>query len=161
MATSWKDFAAKHKLNLLLYSSKKSIFIHPFEKQWYYAMTMSVPPSICLSITPLSICSHYHIIMKFSGVITIDRRDVHTKGQGQRSKVKVLEVKTQQSCFTIIIEQWTASCKAIFLEYRCYIKHGGIITNLYLWNPWGMLLICWNAAVGVCGPWIRICNILC
>ena len=32
------------------------------------------------------------MIMKFSGVITIDKSDVHAKGQGQRSKVKVTEV---------------------------------------------------------------------
>ena len=33
--------------------------------------------------------------MKFSGVITNDQSDVHAKGQGQRAKVKVAEVKTQ------------------------------------------------------------------
>ena len=38
-------------------------------------------------------------------------------------------------------EQPTAGCIAIFLLY----KHGGIATNLNLWNPWGMLLICQNA----------------
>ena len=32
--------------------------------------------------------------MKFSVVITIDKSDVHAKGRGQRSKVKVTEVKT-------------------------------------------------------------------
>ena len=31
--------------------------------------------------------------MKFSGVITIDRRYVHAKGYGQRSKVKVTQAK--------------------------------------------------------------------
>ena len=34
-------------------------------------------------------------------------------------------------------EQPTAGCIAIFHKYCCYIKHGGIITNLNLWNPWG------------------------
>ena len=34
------------------------------------------------------------MIMKFSAVITIDKSDAHAKGQGQRSKVKVTEVKT-------------------------------------------------------------------
>ena len=34
-------------------------------------------------------------------------------------------------------EQPTAGCRAIFHKYVCYIKHGGIITNLNLWNPWG------------------------
>ena len=55
----------------------------------------SVRPSVCLSVTPFWLCSHHHIIMKFSGVITSDRSDVHAKGQGQRSKVKVTEVTTQ------------------------------------------------------------------
>ena len=32
--------------------------------------------------------------MKSSAVITIDKRDVHAKGQGQRSQVKAIEVKT-------------------------------------------------------------------
>ena len=51
---------------------------------------------VCLSVTPFSLCSHHHIITKFSGVITIGRRDVHAKGQGQWSKVKVTwEKKTQ------------------------------------------------------------------
>ena len=55
--------------------------------EWYF-------PSVRLSVTPFSLCSHHRIIMKFSGVITNDKSDVHAKGQGQRSKVKVTEVKT-------------------------------------------------------------------
>ena len=35
--------------------------------------------SVCLSVTPFSLCSGYRIIMKFSGVITNDKRDVHAK----------------------------------------------------------------------------------
>ena len=42
--------------------------------------------SVRPSLTPFSLCSHYRIIMKFSGVITNDRSDVHAKGQGQRSR---------------------------------------------------------------------------
>ena len=33
-------------------------------------------------------------MMKISGVISIVKRDVHAKGQGQKSIVKVTEVKT-------------------------------------------------------------------
>ena len=40
--------------------------------------------------------------MKLSGVITIDKSDVHAKSQGQRSKVKVTEVKTQFSRFRTV-----------------------------------------------------------
>ena len=44
--------------------------------------------------------------MKFSGVITNDRSDVHAKGQGQRSKVKVTEVNTQLSRFRTVTPVW-------------------------------------------------------
>ena len=47
------------------------------------------PSSVCPSVTPFWLCSHHRIIMKFSGVITLDQSRVHAKGQGQRSKVKV------------------------------------------------------------------------
>ena len=43
-------------------------------------------PSVRPSVTPFSLCSHHHIIVKFSGVITSDRSDVHAKCQGQRSR---------------------------------------------------------------------------
>ena len=43
-------------------------------------------PSVRLPVTPFSPCSHHRIIMKFSGVITMVRSDVHAKGQGQRSR---------------------------------------------------------------------------
>ena len=59
---------------------------------------------------PCSLCPHHHIIMKFLGVITNDRSDVHAKGEGQGSQIKVTEVKTQFSRFRIItpvlIHQW-------------------------------------------------------
>ena len=67
---------------------------------------LSVCPSICLSVhpsvTPFSRCSSHHIIMKFSEVITNDRSDVHAKGQGQRSKVKVKEIKPNLAILTQI-----------------------------------------------------------
>ena len=66
----------------------------------------SVRPSVCLSVTPFSPCSHHRIIMKFSGVITMVKSDVHAKGQGQRSKVKVTEVNTQHSRFRTLTPVW-------------------------------------------------------
>ena len=54
----------------------------------------------------LSLCFHHRSIMKISGVNTIDRSDVHANGQGQRSKVKVTEVKTQFSRFRTITPVW-------------------------------------------------------
>ena len=73
-------------------------------------MTGSVRPSVCLSVcpsvTPFVPCSHHRIIMKFSGVITNDKSDVHAKGQGQRSKVKVTEVTTQLNRFRTVTPVW-------------------------------------------------------
>ena len=65
----------------------------------------SVSPSVRLSVTPFSQCSSRRIILEISGVITIDKSDVHAKDQGQRSKVKVTEVKTQFSRFRAVTPQ--------------------------------------------------------
>ena len=67
---------------------------------------LSVHLSVCLSVTPFWLCSHHHIITKFSGVITNDRSDIHAKGQGQRSKVKVTEVTTQLNRFRTVTPVW-------------------------------------------------------
>ena len=67
---------------------------------------LSVGPSVCLSVTPFSLCSGYRIIMKFSGVIANDKSDVHAKGQGQRSKVKVTEANTQLNRFQTVTPVW-------------------------------------------------------
>ena len=32
--------------------------------------------------------------MKFSGIITVEKSDIHANGQGQRSKAKVTELKS-------------------------------------------------------------------
>ena len=61
---------------------------------------------VCTSVTPFWLCSHHHIIMKFSGVITNDRSDVHAKSQGQRSKVKVTEVNTPLNRFRTVTPVW-------------------------------------------------------
>ena len=67
---------------------------------------LSVRPSVCLSVTTFWLCSHHRIIKKFSGVITNDRSDVHTKGQGSRSKVKVTKVITQLRRFLTVTPVW-------------------------------------------------------
>ena len=83
-------------------------------KQLYEWFSPSVCPSVCLSVrlsvrlsvTPFWLCSHHPIIMKFSEVITSDKSDVHAKGQGQRSKVKVTEVTTQLNRFRTVTPVW-------------------------------------------------------
>ena len=70
------------------------------------SVRLSVCLSVCPSVTPFSPCSHHRIIMKFAGVITNDKSDVHAKGQGQRSKVKVTEVTTQLYCFRTVTPVW-------------------------------------------------------
>ena len=75
-------------------------------KQLYEWFSPSVCLSVRLSVTPFWLCSHHCIIMKFSGVITSDISDVHAKGQGQRSKVKVTEVTTELNRFRTVTPVW-------------------------------------------------------
>ena len=65
-----------------------------------------VYPSCLFVCHTFSTCSRHRIIMKFSGVITMVRSNVHAKGQGQRSKVKVTEVNTQLSRFRTLTPVW-------------------------------------------------------
>ena len=75
--------------------------------EWYFlSVCLSVCLSVRLSVTPFWLCSHRRIIMKFSGVITTDQGNVHAKGQGQRSKVKVTEVNSQLSGFRTVTPVW-------------------------------------------------------
>ena len=75
---------------------------------------LSVCPSVRPSVCPSSSSSVRHTFLtiflsylpEISGVITIERRDVHAKRQGQRSKVKVTEVMTPFSCFRTEIPVW-------------------------------------------------------
>ena len=75
-----------------------------FSKDQAAWMVEPVRLSVCLS--HLFNYSLHRIIMKFSGVIINDRGDVHAKGQDQRSKVNVTEVKTQPSRFRTITPVW-------------------------------------------------------
>ena len=102
---------------LLLYWDKTG-FLYHFERcqgayiflaatkqlyEWYF---LSVCPSVCLSVTPFWLCFHHRVIMKFSGIITTHQGNVHAKGHGQRSKVKVTEVTTQLSHFRTVTPVW-------------------------------------------------------
>ena len=75
-------------------------------KQLYEWFSPSVCLSVRLSVTHFWLCSHHRIIMKFSGVITNDRSDVHAKSQGQRSKVKVTEVNIPLNRFRTVTPVW-------------------------------------------------------
>ena len=106
-------WGANNPCNVSLWETVKFIFIPYFlaaTKQLYEWFSPSVRPSVCfsvrLSVTPFWLCSHHPIIMKFSGVITSDKSDVHAKGQGQRSKVKVTEVTTQLHRFRTVTPVW-------------------------------------------------------
>ena len=67
---------------------------------------LSVRPSVWPSVTAFWQWSCHRIILKFSGLITIDRRDVHAKGQCQRSVVKVTQVVTPFSRFRTVTPVW-------------------------------------------------------
>ena len=92
-----------YKVLLLMYTSFTELFSYDQAALW---TVQSVRPSVRLSVTPFWLCSHHRIIMEFSGVITNDKSDVHAKGQGQRSKVKVTEVITQLNRFRTLTPVW-------------------------------------------------------
>ena len=75
-----------------------------------FSVRLSVCLSICLSVylsvTSFLLCLHHRIIMKFSGVITSGKSDVHAKGQGEMSKVKVTEVTAQLNRFRTVTPVW-------------------------------------------------------
>ena len=69
---------------------------------------LSICPSVCLSVLHTFFnMSHQHIITNFSWVIVIGGSYVHAKGQDQRSKVKVTEVKTQLNHIQTVTSVWT------------------------------------------------------
>ena len=90
-------------------------------------MVFSVRPSVCLSVTPFWLCSHHRIIMKFAGVITNDRSDVHAKGQGQRSKVKVTEVMTPFSRFWTVTPVWIHIWRWNDAQSLMLLKRGALL----------------------------------
>ena len=63
--------------------------------------TETVCPSVCLSVRLLHFFHHVALVVS-SRVITIDKSDVHAKGQGQRPKVKVKEVVAPLSRFRTV-----------------------------------------------------------
>ena len=83
-------------------------------------------PSVRPSVTPFWLCSHYRIIMKFSGVITRGQGNVHAKGQGKRSKAKVTEVTTQLNCFRRVTPVWI---------------------HIWCWNDTYSLMLLWRGAL--------------
>ena len=98
----WRDKLFMHSLE----HHSGGIFSCDQAALWMVFFFLSVRLSVCLSVTPFWLCSHHRIIMKFSGVITTHQGNVHAKGQGQRSKVKVTEVTTQLSRFRTVTPVW-------------------------------------------------------
>ena len=109
--------------------------------------------SVRLSIRPtvyhtfFSQCSSHRIIMKFSGVTTIDINDVHAKGQDQRSKVKVTEVKKNAPIWAFpdcnsnlksqMATKWSLQrhrgSALLFFEVSCQISRSNGLINRRFW----------------------------
>ena len=67
-------------------------------------MVQSIRPSVRPSVTPFWLCSHHHIIMKFSWVVTSDKKWRPCKRS--RSEVKVIELNSQLSRFRTVTLVW-------------------------------------------------------
>ena len=116
------------------YSSIKSIFVLrkyvqislvsflATTKQLYEWFSSSVCPFVCPSVcNTFSIMlpsSYHHEIFRSD---SINRNDVHAKGQGQRSKVKVTEVKTQRCSLRTITPVWIQVWQ--WNDVHCLIWH--------------------------------------
>ena len=92
--------------NMLCTISRPKKLISGSHRSFEVFSRLSVCLSVHPSITPFSLCSHHHVIMKFSGIITNGRGDVHANGQSQRSKIKVTEIKTQFNHFRNVTPGW-------------------------------------------------------
>ena len=117
--------------------------------QMVFSVCPSVRLSVCPSVTPFSPCSHHLIIMKFSGVITMVKSDVHAKGQGQRSRS---QVNTQLSRFRTLtpvwihIWQWNHAHSwkqhrrgaLLFFKVICQISRSHGFKNRQIWPKLGV-----------------------
>ena len=78
--------------------------------QMIVSVCLSVCPSRCLSVRPSHLFDYVPIIVSswnFQELLPVTESDVHAKGQGQRSKVKVIEVTTQLYRFRTVTPVWT------------------------------------------------------
>ena len=113
-------------------------------------------PSVFLSVTPFWLCFHHGIIIKCSGVITNDRSDIHAKGQGQRSKVKVTEVNNQLSRFRTVNPVWIHiwwwnDAQSLMLLRRGALLFLAATKQLYKWYfPSVRLSVCPSVRLSVC-----------
>ena len=89
------------------------------------SVCLSVRPSVRPSVTPFWLCSHHRITMKFSGVIT--KSDVHAKGQGQWSKVKVTEVMTPLGRFRTLTPVWIHGWQRNFAHSLNQHRRGALL----------------------------------
>ena len=83
-------------------------------------------PSVCPSVRH-AFFYYIPIIMKFSWVIIIDTSNVHAKGQGRRSNVKVTEVKTQFSHFWTLTPVWIHMCQWNDAQSLMCLRRGALL----------------------------------
>ena len=88
--------------------------------------------------------SHPFMTMILTSVNTVGWADVPDSDRGDFRHRRAIDISSspsgehpEQSILAHKSEQPTAGCISMFDKYCCYIKLGGIITNLALWNPWG------------------------
>ena len=101
-------------------------FIHRTKSPHRGSKFNSNPHSVCPFVTPLSLCSHHRIIMKFSGVITIDGSGIHAKDQGQRSKGKVTKVKNLLSRFRTVTTVWIHTWRRNDAQSLILLRRGAL-----------------------------------
>ena len=115
MLNSWPDTGG-FSLGQLFLAAAKQLY------EWF---SPSVPPShTFFTMFP---SSYHHEIL---GVITNDRSDVHAKGKGQRSKVKVTEVETKLSCLQTVTPFWIHIWQWNDGQSLMWLRRGALIAFL-------------------------------
>ena len=104
-------------------------------------MVQSVCLSVRPSVTPFWLCCHHRIIMKFSGVNASDRSDVHAKGRGQRSKVKVC-LSVGLSVRPSVCHTFLAATKQLYKWYFPSVCPSVCLSHLFDYVP--IIVSSWN-----------------
>ena len=118
---------------------------------WHNIWHVCIPKMECDLLMNASIISHSEGLRILTYYLYFDKQNT------KRPVSKLFSPSGEQAEQRILAyKQPTACCIAIFHKYCCFIRYGGIKTNV---TPWGISLICQNASMRVCGAWIKIYSV--
>ena len=120
----------KRKTFLLFWAATKQLY------EWF-------SPSVRLSVTPFWLCSHHRIIMKVSGVITIDRK---ANVRGKKSSI-LTQIGRFRTATPVWIQIWWSNVHSLmvlrrgallFFKVICQISRSHGAKNRRIWPRLGV-----------------------